>query len=252
MKTKYNSNYKYIDVAVGVNGYVRKTFDEIEKESESNGILNIYRINDSLDEDKLKVAGVEPLLINEMSEDDVLKIVKSEKIVGVGETGLDFFSPFVFRKKQINTFEKHLKEAQERNLPVIAKCVNAFDDFYYLMEKYPEVAQRTIVTRFDGSIGQLVKLISIGCYIGVDDYIVEQFGNSATMLQIMLIPKERLIPYTGSPYSRVTDLDGKRRENYPWYLKQVVRRLSEIFLVDEDEMGEVCLENTKNLFSLEF
>ena len=243
-------NYKYIDIAVGVNGYVRKDFKEIDEESNKNGILNIYRMSDDLDKEKLKIAGVEPLTLENFSTDDIVKIIGNGEVIGIGETGLDFSNPFAFRKKQINSFETHLQEAQRRNLPVIAKCINAFDDFCALMEKYPEVAKQTIVTRFDGEVRDLLRLIGLGCYVGIDDYIIEQFNNAESFMTIMLIPQDKMIPYTGSPYSRVTDINGKRRENYPWYVKQIINRLSQILAVDVDKMEEICLENTRKIFSL--
>lgn len=242
------TNFEYVDVAVGLQGYIRKTIDEVESESGKEKVLNIYQISDCLTEKEYMIGGVEPLMVGEVGAENIEKIISNNRIIGIGETGLDFRNPFAFRNKQIESFERHLEEAKKRGLPVIAKCESAFPEFIKVMEKYPDVAKRTVVTRFDGSLKELNILISMGCYIGVDDYIVDCFKNEGTILTMMLIPRKKLIPYTGSPYSRVTGLNGKRRENYPWNIKEIIRSLSDILMISENEMKSACLENTKELF----
>ena len=242
-------NYKYIDVAVGLKGYIRKSEEEVRATCISEGVFNIYKQNETDIKGEKTLKGVEPLKL--FSDNvDVDERLSVKHALGIGETGLDYTIPFINRDAQIKSFVKHLEKAKEEGKPVVAQCKSAFEDFYSMMEKYNPKENKVIVTRFDGTLVEMLKLLSLGCYIGIDDYIVEELNDDKFLMQIMMIPRNKMILYTGSPYSRVLNLNGKSRENYPWNIKEIISKLSRVLYIDEEEMREVAINNVCEVFNL--
>jgi len=179
----------------------------------------------------------------------IIKVKKNnKKIIGIGETGLDFYYNYSDKKIQKKSFIEHIYAASDLNIPLIVHSRKAEDDtFDILKNEKKNLNLKVLMHCFTGSKNFAKKLIDIDCFISVSGIVT--FKNSTELVNtISSIPIERLMVETDSPYLAPEPYRGKINE--PSYIVQTIEKLSEIKKISKENIIAKTSSNFKNLFKL--
>ena len=173
---------------------------------------------------------------------------KYKKIIGIGETGLDFYYDHSDKKTQKKSFVEHISAASQLNIPVIVHSRNAEADTYEIIKSEKKNCNlKVLIHCFTGSKDFAKKLIDMNCYISVSGIIT--FKNSTELADTAsLIPIENLLVETDSPYLAPMPYRGKSNE--PSYIVHTVEKLSQIKNVSKKYVMSNTTKNFKKLFKL--
>ena len=238
--------------------------DDVIKRAESNNIKNFLTICTTLESfSKIKLIinkyenifgtfGIHPHETENHKNIDSKFILTSknehEKIIGIGETGLDFFYNHSDKNIQKKIFIEHIKAAAELDIPIIVHTRNAENETYDILKNESKNKNLKILIHcFTGTEDFAKKLIDINCYISVSGIIT--FKNSNTLSDaISTIPLSNLLVETDSPYLAPIPYRGKSNE--PSYLIHTVEKLSHIKKTSKDLVIKQTTKNFKKLFKL--
>jgi len=179
-----------------------------------------------------------------------IKEIKNQynKIIGVGETGLDFYYNHSDKKVQKSLFIEHIKAASELNIPIIVHSRNAETETYEILKSEKKnLNLKVLIHCFTGSKDFATKLLDLNCYISISGIIT--FKNSNELAQtVSNIPIENLLVETDSPYLAPVPYRGKPNE--PSYIIHTIEKLSKIKNVSKEIIMSYTTNNFKKLFSL--
>ena len=144
-------------------------------------------------------AGIHPHQADDFQDDD-WNILESmwdcDEVVGIGETGLDYFYDYSDRDRQKTLFKRHLEAAVARNMPVIIHIRDAFDDAFELMAS-TQGHLRGIVHCFTGGVVECQRALDLGMHISLSGIVT--FRNAHALREaVPMIPPERLLIETDS------------------------------------------------------
>jgi len=173
---------------------------------------------------------------------------KYKKVIGIGETGLDFYYNHSDKKIQIKSFIEHIHAASELNIPIIVHSRNAEIDTYEIIKSEIKNSNlKVLIHCFTGSKDFAKKLLDLNCYISLSGIIT--FKNSAELADTAsYIPIEKLLVETDSPYLAPLPYRGKTNE--PSYIIQTIEKLSKIKKISKESVIENTTKNFKELFSI--
>ena len=173
---------------------------------------------------------------------------KYKKVIGIGETGLDFYYNHSDKKIQKKSFIEHIHAASQLNIPLIVHSRNAEIDTYEILKSEKKNSNlKVLIHCFTGSKNFAKKLIDINCYISVSGVIT--FKNSTELTDtVSSIPIENLLVETDSPY--LTPMPYRGKTNEPSYIVHTVEKLSEIKKISKQQVISNTTYNFKNLFKL--
>ena len=176
------------------------------------------------------------------------KIRKYKKVIGIGETGLDFYYNHSDKKTQKVSFIEHIHAASELNIPIIVHSRNAEIDTYEILKSEMKNSNLKVLMHcFTGSKNFANKLIDLNCYISVSGIIT--FKNSTELADtISSIPMEKLLVETDSPFLAPLPYRGKFNE--PSYIVHTVEKLSKIKKTSKETIMNSTTDNFKRLFGL--
>ena len=138
--------------------------------------------------------------------DQLAKWTRLDKVVAIGEIGLDYHYERDSREKQLEVFEKQLVLANELSLPVIVHDREAHEDTLNLLKKH---RPRGVVHCFSGSVETAKEIIKLGMYIGLGGAVT--FKNAVKPAEVAaFVPKDRLLLETDAPYMSPVPYRGKR------------------------------------------
>ena len=174
------------------------------------------------------------------------KVNQNKKIIGIGETGLDFYYNHSEKKDQIYSFEEHISAAKKKNLPLIVHTRSAEKETLQILEKHSKKKETKILIHcFTGSREFAFKLLDLGAYISASGVVT--FKNSQDLANTFRdIPNEKILVETDAPYLAPVPLRGKPNE--PSYIIHTVKFLSKIKNLSFDEFSKVTTNNFFNLF----
>ncbi len=180
------------------------------------------------------------------SVDIISQVNRNKKIIGIGETGLDFYYNHSEKKDQIYSFEEHISAAQEKNLPLIVHTRSAEKETLQILEKHSKKKETKILIHcFTGSRDFAFKLLNLGAYISASGVVT--FKKSQDLANTFKdIPNEKILVETDAPYLAPVPLRGKPNE--PSYIIHTVKFLSEIKNLSFDEFSKITTNNFFNLF----
>ncbi|MFK7967594.1 MAG: TatD family hydrolase [Rickettsiaceae bacterium] len=192
--------------------------------------------------------GVHPSEVNRLiTIQELINLSKHPKIIGLGETGLDYYYNKDHSQQQLQrkSFEEHIKASCESNLPVIVHTREAESDTYDIMNSYKKMHNFPgLIHCFTASENFARKVLDLGFYISIAGIIT--FKNAEELRSIVkFIPLDRLLLETDSPYLAPVPQRGKTNE--PSYVKYVAQVISDLKEVTLEECAE---QTTKNFFTL--
>ena len=179
----------------------------------------------------------------------ILNIKKNnKKIIGIGETGLDFYYNHSEKSIQKKSFASHIHAASELNIPLIVHSRNAEEETYDILESESKNSNvKILIHCFTGSKNFAKKLLDINCFISVSGIIT--FTNSTELADaVSLIPIEKLLVETDSPY--LSPQPNRGKVNEPSYIIHTIDKLSEIKKIPKKLVCEHTTNNFKKLFNI--
>ena len=173
---------------------------------------------------------------------------RNKKIIGIGESGLDYFYNHSDKEIQKKVFIEHILAADKLDIPLIVHSRNAELDTFEILKKYMKNKKlKVIIHCFTGSKAFAEKLIKIGCYISVSGIIT--FKKSKELSEtISGVPIDKLLVETDSPYLAPEPNRGK--DNEPSYITHTVEKLSAIKKIDRKKIIDATSYNFKKIFNL--
>ena len=173
---------------------------------------------------------------------------KYNKIVGIGETGLDFYYNHSDKKIQRKSFIEHISAASQLNIPIIVHSRNAENDTYEILKSEKKNSDLNVLVHcFTGTKNFAKKLLDINCYISVSGIITFKNSNELTDT-ISSIPIKNLLVETDSPY--LAPMPHRGKSNEPSYIIHTVEKLSQIKKVSKEYVISNTTNNFKKLFKL--
>ena len=177
----------------------------------------------------------------------VNNINKFEKIIGVGETGLDFFYNHSNKVRQIESFKEHIEASIVLNIPIIIHSRNAEDETLNILKSYNKEDLKILMHCFTGSLDFSKKLLSLGAFFSASGIIT--FKNSVNLQNTFkTIPLDRLLIETDSPFLAPIPMRGKKNE--PSFIKYTLEKLSTIKELSPEEMSKLTSNNFNLLFNV--
>jgi TatD DNase family protein len=191
--------------------------------------------------------GIHPEYIKEVSEkekDEFLEKIKEnkDKVVGIGEIGLDFFEvkESDWQKKQKELFIELINFAKEVNLPLVVHARDAFEDAIKILEQ--EDAKRVLLHMF-GAHHLLKRVVENNWQVSLSTILARSKKHKKIARDA---PLENLITETDSPW---LGPEGKR--NIPLNIKLVVEKIAEIKKIEFEKVDEITTQNAIKFFNLQ-
>lgn len=237
-----NENIKSI-IQEACNNNVKKL---IISGCDKKGIIDAVEIiNDNTD--IYATIGFHPSEIELINDDDIKwlenLIINNEKIIGLGEIGLDYHYNKDNKERQINLFEKQLQLAEKLNMPVVIHSRDAFRDTYDLLKKYKI---KGIIHCFSGSLEVANLYIKLGYVLGIGGVLT--FKNSKLDEVIKNISLEHIVLETDSPYLAPDPHRGE--ENFPKFIPIIAEKISKIKKISTKEVEKITCSNVNRIFDL--
>jgi len=168
-----------------------------------------------------------------------------DKVVAVGETGLDFFRLISSRETQISTFIKHIELAVQLGLPLVIHTRDAFEETCSLLAKHGASEVAGVFHCFTGSAQEALRAVELGFYVSFSGIVT--FRNAQQVREsAAVVPDDRLLVETDAPFLAPSPMRGKRNE--PSFLVYVVERLARIRGASKEHITRITAENACRLF----
>ncbi len=180
-----------------------------------------------------------------LSTEIVKKVGLNKKIIGIGETGLDFYYNNSAKNNQINSFVNHIEAAIELDLPLIVHSRKAETETYDVLSKYKSTKLKILMHCFTGSSVFANNLLNLNAYFSASGIIT--FKNSINLQNIFKnIPLDKLLIETDSPFLSPVPLRGKNNE--PSFIIHTLKKLAYLRNIDIKNLDKVTTENFNRLF----
>jgi TatD DNase family protein len=217
----------------------------------SRAVVRLAEEHDEL----LAAVGIQPNSCAEAAGQDwdrVVELAGHPRVVAVGETGLDRHWDFTPFDQQRDYFDRHLRLAQARGLPVIVHCREAEADLVPMLR---EARRRGplpgVLHCYSGDRAMAEECLALGFYIsfaGAVTYRNKKFDGLWAVAAS--VPADRLLVETDSPYLVPHPLRGRQRRNEPAWIVHVAQRLAELRSQTLDELAAQTTVNARRLFRL--
>jgi TatD DNase family protein len=185
---------------------------------------------------------------NQVDKQRIIKAVKeSNKIIGIGETGLDFFYNHSNKVRQINSFEDHIEASIELNKPIIIHSRNAEKETFDILNSYKNANLKILMHCFTGSLEFSKKLQTLNAFFSASGIIT--FKNSTDLQNTFkTIPLEKLLIETDSPFLAPIPMRGNKNE--PSFIKYTLEKLSTLKEITVEQMSNLTTDNFNKLFNV--
>jgi TatD DNase family protein len=238
-----------------------ENIDSIIKRSKDTGLQKLLTISTTLASfDKIKnLVNMDPMIFgtfgihphetetNQVNKETLVKTIsRFEKIIGVGETGLDFFYNHSNKERQIESFRDHIEASIELKIPIIIHSRNAEEETFNILNSYKKEDLKILMHCFTGSYEFSKKLLSLGSFFSASGIIT--FKNSTELQNTFkTIPLDKLLIETDSPFLAPIPMRGKKNE--PSFIKYTLEKLSVIKEKSPEEMSLLTSNNFNLLFN---
>lgn len=184
---------------------------------------------------------------DEVTDEDIALLdsqLKNDKVIAVGEIGLDYYITKDNRDRQKLLFGEMLNLAEKHDLPVIVHSRKAMQDTFDILKERDVTGSMHC---YNGSAEMAREFIKLGFYIGIDGPITHA-GNKKIKKMISGVDIGNILVETDSPYLAPEEKRGEI--NTPLNLKYIIRKMADEFDMAEDEVIAVTTENARRLFGI--
>ena len=236
IKKAYDSNVKHM-LSISVN---------------LEDFKNVYKVANSYD-NIYCTTGIHPNNVpdnqenNEFLFEELSLNLNKKKVIGVGETGLDFYRNEENRINQIEYFNTHLEVSGLFNYPTIVHTRNAEKDTINCIEKaVKRHSTKGLIHCFTSTMELAKKVLDKGFYISFSGIIT--FKKVDDLIDVVkYVPLDRILVETDAPYLAPIPFRGKRNE--PSFVTHTLKKIAEIKKKNVEDMAQITTNNFFNLFS---
>ena len=184
----------------------------------------------------------------DISKNSLIKLqLNHDKIIGIGETGLDFYYENSDKIIQKKIFIEHIEASLELNLPLIIHSRSAEEDTFNILNDYYSKKPKILMHCFTGSKDFAKKLLNIGAYFSFSGIIT--FKNASELVDTAsFLPLDRLLVETDAPFLAPEPKRGFKNE--PSFIIHTAKKLAEIKNKTFDEIDSLTNKNFSSLFTL--
>ena len=181
-----------------------------------------------------------------INKDIIIENIKNnKKIIGVGETGLDFFYNNSNKNRQIDSFKEHIEASLKLNIPIIIHSRNAESETFDILNSYKNNNLKILMHCFTGSTEFSKKLLNLNAFFSASGIIT--FKNSLDLQDTFkLLPLDKILIETDSPFLAPIPMRGKKNE--PSFIKYTALKLAELKNVTFDKINQQTSINFEKLF----
>ena len=183
---------------------------------------------------------------NKISADFIAKnLAKNSKIIGVGETGLDFFYTNSDKNNQIDSFKVHIEAAIKSNKPIIIHSREAEDETFEILNEYRNKDLKLLMHCFTGSKNFAKKLLRLNAYFSASGIIT--FKNASDLRETFkFLPLDKILIETDSPFLAPVPNRGKKNE--PSFINFTAQKLADIRNISKSDIITSTTDNFNKLF----
>ena len=183
---------------------------------------------------------------NNVNKNIIIKNINNNtKLIGIGETGLDFYYNNSNKQKQIESFKEHIESAIETKIPIIVHSRSSEKETFDILNEYKNYNPKILMHCFTGSYAFFKKMDTLNAIFSASGIIT--FKNSLDLQSTFSkIPTDKLLVETDSPFLAPIPMRGKKNE--PSYIKYTIRKLADLKSMTENEMINLTTNNFNKLF----
>lgn len=227
-----------IDIVVNIGADLESSINSVELSKRHE---NIYAS-----------VGIHPHSADEMNDNTLRKIrelAQNEKVVAIGEIGLDYYYDNSPRDIQRECFKQQLELAKEVNLPVVIHSREASQETFDIIQEAQDLRLRGVMHCYSGSVEMAEEYINkLGFYISIGGPVT--FKNSRIVKEVVKsIPLDKLLIETDCPYLTPEPYRGKRNE--PMFVKYTALEIAKLREITVEQLAEATSRNAKALFNIE-
>ena len=180
--------------------------------------------------------------------DMICKLAEHPKVVGIGETGLDYYWDTSTKDAQKVLFEQHIDLAKQLHKPLVIHDREAHGDTLEILKRTNAKDVGGILHAFSGSVEMAMEVIKMGFYIGLGGPVT--FKNARKAVEVaQAIPLEYLVVETDCPYMAPVPFRGKRNE--PMLVQHTAAKIAELRGISVDELIEATYQNGKRIYGIQ-
>ena len=209
-----------------------------------------YKIKKLINKDEMiyGTVGIHPheSATNVIKSDEIIKYLKDNpRLIGIGETGLDFYYNNSDKNKQISSFLEHIGASVKTDIPLIIHSRNAEKETFDILNKFKDNNLKILMHCFTGSTEFAKKLLKLNAFFSASGIIT--FKNSTELQETFKqLPIDKLLIETDSPFLAPVPNRGKKNE--PAYIDFTAKKLAEIKNITKSKLVELTTNNFNNLF----
>ena len=183
---------------------------------------------------------------NKITSDIIIKnIIENKKIIGIGETGLDFYYNNSDKNDQINSFKEHIEASIKTNSPLIIHSRDAEVETFEILSEYKNQNLKILMHCFTGSKDFAKKLLTLNAFFSASGIIT--FKNSLELQETFkFLPLDRILIETDSPFLAPVPNRGKKNE--PSFIDYTAQKLADIKSISKSEIANLTTNNFNKLF----
>ncbi len=217
----------------------------------STSLESFSRIKEIITKDEIiyGTIGIHPheTETNSIKSDQIVKsLQENKKIIGIGETGLDFYYNNSDQSKQILSFKEHIEASIKTNAPLIIHSRNAELETFEILNEYKKENLKILMHCFTGSKEFSKKLLDFEAFFSASGIIT--FKNSVDLQETFKsLPLDKILIETDSPFLAPVPKRGKKNE--PSFIDYTAAKLAEIKGITKEKLIQITTDNFNNLFS---
>ena len=259
----------YIDIGVNLtNRSLNRDLDGVIGRAVAAGVQQMVVTGTSIDESAEAIelchlyperlvctAGIHPHHASEWTNDATRMIqafCENSCVRAIGETGLDFNRNYSTAEDQINAFRQQLELAILLEKPVFTHQRDAHDTFIDILQEYRSQLSQVVVHCFTDSKAALLDYLELDCHIGITGWVCDERRGLELQQMVDLIPANRLMVETDSPYLLPRDLPGrpKNRINEPVNLPHILNSIASHQGKAVEQLADECLTTSQLFFNI--
>ena len=216
----------------------------------STSIESFSRVKEIVKKDEIiyGTIGIHPHETNNdiVNSEFIEKSLKeNKKIIGIGETGLDFFYNNSDKDKQLSSFKIHIEAALKTNVPLIIHSREAEEETFNILNEYKDQNLKILMHCFTGSKKFAKKLLDFNTFFSASGIIT--FKNAKELQDTFkFLPSDKILIETDSPFLAPVPNRGKKNE--PSFINFTAAKLAEIRNIDKSELIKLTTNNFNELF----
>ncbi|HON17849.1 MAG TPA: TatD family hydrolase [Salinivirgaceae bacterium] len=197
------------------------------------------------------MAGLHPTNVGhdyKLQLSEIKKMLSTKTIIAIGETGIDLYWDTSTYEIQVEAFSIQIEWALENRLPIVIHARQSLPQIFDVLDRYKDSGLRGVFHCFSGEPKDVEKIVEMDMYMYFGIGGVVTFKNGNLDKTIELIPKERILVETDSPYLAPVPYRGQRNESA--YLPLIIDKIAKLKKLDAGVMAEIVTKNAQQLFNI--